>query len=398
MNGTVRMPTVLLPNGCDMEKWSVVACDQYTSDRSYWARIDAFVGDAPSTLRLILPECYLQDDDVPARTAAVLQNMRTYVNGGLFCERETYVMVKRTFASGKVRTGLVAAVDLTQYEYRPGNKARIRATEGTVESRLPPRVKIRAGSMLELPHILLLIDDPKNIVFSAAERAAGETLYDFALNGGGGTICGRAVSDAAAVETAFTALGADMRARFGQDVLLLVGDGNHSLAAAKQCYENAIRSGDPDAELKRYALCEIVNIYDTGIEFEPIHRAVFGVDPSAFAARLQAASAAYPVSAFVRGGGQTYPVHLPVDPIDAVAFVQSFLEQSGKTVDYIHGDDVLQTLGERADCVAIRLPPVAKSGFTEYILQHGTLPKKTFSMGHAEEKRYYLEARKIAAK
>ncbi len=396
---TVCVPDILLPQHCDMHKWAVVACDQFTSDRAYWQKLDALVGDAPGALRLILPECYLADADVSMRVQSIQSAMRAYVNGGLFASVRSYILVKRTFASGKARTGIVAAVDLEAYDFRPEKKARIRATEGTVESRLPPRVSIRAHSLLELPHILLLADDPQNTVFAAAERAAGDTLYDFALNGGGGHICGRAVTDAAAVDRAFAALGEDMRARYGQDILLLAGDGNHSLAAAKLCYEQAKQAGDPTASLKRYALCEIVNLYDSGIDFQPIHRAVFGVDPKISAAALAAASQGYARKTTVRGGGQTYTVGLPDDPIAAVAFVQDFLDThpsaKGGTVDYIHGDDVLRRLGDRADCLTIALPPMQKEGFTDYIVRNGILPRKTFSMGSAQEKRYYLEARRI---
>ena len=392
-------PDVLLPQNCDMHKWSVVACDQFTSDRSYWQKIDAEVGDAPSALRLILPECYLGDADVAEREQEIEKNMRDYVARGLFCAVQSFISVKRTFASGNVRTGLVAKVDLEAYDFAPERKARIRATEGTVESRLPPRVKIRSRSLLELPHILLLCDDPQNLVFAAAEKAAGKTLYDFALNGGGGHISGREITNGAALQAAFAALEENMRARFGEDLLLLVGDGNHSLAAAKRCYEQAKAAGDPSAEQKRYALCEIVNLYDSGIVFEPIHRAVFGVDPALLAERLRARSTQFPRKAFLRGGGKTYEYRLPADPIAAVAFVQDFLDTDEVakkgTVDYIHGDDALAALGERADCAAISLPPISKNGFTEYIVQNGILPRKTFSMGNAEEKRYYLEARLI---
>lgn len=399
MKTTVCVPDVLLPRDCDMTKWSVVACDQFTSDETYWQQREKEVGDAPSALRLILPECYLQKADVAAREERIADTMRAYLSSEIFYTKKSFIEVQRTFADGSVRTGLIAAVDLRDYDYVPARKARIRATEGTVESRLPPRVKIRANSVLELPHILLLADDPENVLFSAVRAAAGETLYDFDLNGGGGHICGREVTDAAAVQAAFAKLGDGMRARFGEDLLLLVGDGNHSLAAAKRCYEQAVAANDPSASLKRYALCEIVNIYDDGIAFEPIHRAVFGVDPAAFAARLQKQTARFSVSACVRGGGKKYSVHLPADPIAAVAFVQNFLDtdelaKSGET-DYIHGDDVLRALGERPDCAAVALPPIRKDGFTEYIVKNGILPRKTFSMGNAEQKRYYLEARRI---
>ncbi len=397
-HGTVAVPKVLIPQNTDLNKWSVVACDQFTSDKNYWDNLSDYVGGEPSALRLILPECYLDCGDETSRRDAINTAMRKYYLGGVFFETEAFIAVKREFKSGKVRNGLIAAIDLADYDYRAGNKAKIRATEGTVEERLPPRVKIREQSLLELPHIMLLMDDPENIVFSAVEKACGETLYNFELNCGGGRINGSAVSDSAAVLNAFDKLYESMQKRFGDNLLLMVGDGNHSLAAAKKCYENAVKANDPTAELKRYALCEIVNIYDDGIDFEPIHRAVFGVDAKEFAARLNS-KAKGKSNAAVKGGGKKYPVWLPDNPIDAVEFLQNFLNTdslvlSGKT-DYIHGDDVIEKLGERDDCAAVALAPVPKSGFTEYIIRHGVLPKKTFSMGQAEEKRYYLEARLI---
>ncbi len=395
----VKEPRILLPKNCDMRKWSVVACDQFTSDGEYWSSLDSFVGSSPSTLRLILPEHYLGHADADSRRAAVSENMLSYYKDGLFCEKSCFVLVKRTFASGKVRTGLVAAADLEQYDFRKGSAPRIIATEGTVEDRLPPRVQIRENSLLELPHIMLLIDDPDNTVFSAVERAAGEMLYDFDLNCGGGHISGRSVADADSVIRAFEILSAETEKRFGKNISMLVGDGNHSLAAAKLCYEKAKAEGDPTAVSKRYALCEIVNLYDEGIEFEPIHRAVFGADASEIAARLRKRSVKNGVSATVRGGGKEYPFTMPSDPIEAVAFVQNFLQTddlvSSCEVDYIHGIDALKKIGDMPDCSTIMLPAISKSCFTEYILNNGTLPKKTFSMGHAEEKRYYLEARLI---
>ncbi len=397
MKQIVYKPDILLPR-TDLRKWSVVACDQFTSDRNYWDTLDGFVGDAPSALRLILPECYLEDEDVAARQAAVRDAMRAYLHDGLFCAFSAFVEVRRTFASGRMRKGLVAAIDLEAYDYRPQMHALVRATEGTVESRLPPRVAIRSQSALELPHIMLLLDDPENLVFSAVEKSVGDTLYDFPLNCGGGNIVGRAVTDEATIAAAFETLGKRMCERFGEELLLLVGDGNHSLAAAKACYEQAKAAGDETAERKRYALCEIVNLYDEGIVFEPIHRAVFGVNPAHLAEALNA-RADGGVPATVRGGGVSYAVSLPQDTIASIAFVQDFLEayvaEHGGRIDYIHGDDVLRRLGDAPDCATIAFAPIGKSGFTEYIVRHGVLPKKTFSMGHAEEKRYYLEARRI---
>lgn len=402
--GTVAVPQILLPKDCDMQKWSVVACDQFTSDKAYWNKLDRFVGEAPSTLRLILPECYLDESDVALRQQSVQDAMRRYDAQGLFYTCNSFISVKRTFASGVVRNGLMAAIDLNDYDYRHGTRARIRATEGTVESRLPPRVQIRQKSLLELPHIMVLIDDPQNIVFSQVEKCAGETLYDFEENAGGGHITGKRVTDSDVVLHAFDVLADDMHNRYGEDLLMLVGDGNHSLAAAKQCYEAAKAAGDPSAECKRYALCEIVNLYDDGIVFEPIHRMLFGLDdPRLTVAKLQKYTEDFsePATVYASKGeykNEKYPILLPADPIEAVAAIQKFIDdyvaQTGCTVDYIHGEDALLRLGTDG-CLAIPLPPITKAGFTEYILRNGVLPRKTFSMGNAQEKRYYLEARKL---
>ena len=333
------------------------------------------------------------------RTQKIYENMRAYYDSGLFYEVDSFVSVERKFASGKVRRGLVAAVDLTKYEFAVGNKALIRATEGTVVDRLPPRVKIRRESLLELPHIMLLLDDPQNTVFKAVDCSLGKTLYDFELNAGGGHIIGKEVTDSETVLGAFEQLKKDMHKRFGEDLLMLVGDGNHSLAAAKKCYEEAVKSGDENAELKRYALCEIVNLYDEGIVFEPIHRAVFGVAPDKFAEYFARKTADMPLVGVVRGGGKEYRVKYPRGVIEQIAatekIIEEYIAKFGGSVDYIHGDDVLSALSEREDCVTVKFLPISKDGFTEYIISNGVLPKKTFSMGNAEEKRYYLEARKI---
>lgn len=395
---TVCEPRILLPRNADMAKWSVVACDQFTSDRKYWEDLDKFVGDSPSTLRLILPECYLADFDANIRREKIEETMRDYYSRGLFANINSFVYVKRTIGAGKVRNGLMVEVDLECYEYKVGNKAAIRATEGTVEDRLPPRVKIRESSLLEVPHIMLLADDANNRLFATVEKLRGKILYDFELTAGGGHIKGIEVTNTEAVYAALEDLQSDMKKRYGEDLLLLVGDGNHSLAAAKKCYEQAKAEGRDDAELKRYALCEIVNIYDDGIVFEPIHRAVFTDNPESFILGIKDKARGGGVTT-AYSGGKEYTVSLPLNPIDAVAFIQNCITEYEKThnctVDYIHGDSVVKQLGKRGDCAAIMLPPISKDGFTEYIIQHGVLPKKTFSMGNAEDKRYYLEARLI---
>lgn len=384
----------------------MVACDQFTSDKTYWNNLSDYVGDSPSTLRLILPECFLGCDE-ENRRRRILDTADEYLKSGLFKELNTYVYVKRKFTNGVVRNGLIAELDLEQYDYEhkkfnindydPAQSPTVIATEGTVVSRLPARVKIRRESKIELPHIMVLVDDPQNRLFKAVCADLGEKLYDFTLNAGGGEIEGYAVENPQTVDLAADSLILESHLRFGKELFALVGDGNHSLAAAKQCYEIAKAEGDPNAELLRYALCEIVNVYDEGIVFEPIHRALFDTDPIALQEKLMsAAQKDFNVKAEFTCGGKSYEYLVPENPIAVYEFVQSVAEgyeRDGCKVDYIHGDDVIQRLGSRDDCIGIKMPPISKDGFTEYVLWNGVLPKKTFSMGDAEQKRYYLEAR-----
>lgn len=366
---------VLLPApDLDLEKWSVIACDQHSSEPEYWDALDSFVGHAPSTLRMMLPEAYLRRD-TEAEMQKINAAMYSYLDGNVFREiPESYVYVERMLPSGLVRHGLVGVVDLDEYDYAKGSTSLIRATEGTVEDRLPPRVKIRSSAPLEMPHIMVFIDDPEDLVFGSVKP--GELLYDFPLNCGGGHIRGRRITGAAAdrVDRAFAALS-EMTARRYEGLspaLLAVGDGNHSLATAKKC-------GD------RFALVEIVNIRDAAIIFEPIHRVLFDTDPEEF----------------IRKFGSPI-VHLPalenyaaiVEKADA--FCTDYLKTHGGSVDYIHNDEAAMEMGSREGCAAFLLPTLDKSRLFPGIIQNGPFPKKSFSIGHASDKRYYLECRKLA--
>ncbi len=404
---------ILLPRDCDLSRWSVVACDQYTAQPEYWDAVGRRVGDAPSALRLILPECELEKPDVDARVEAIHRTMDDYLAQGRFrALGESMVYVERTQANGKVRRGLVGAADLEGYDFRPGAGSLIRATEGTVLERIPPRVKVRQGAALELPHVMLLVDDPQKSVIAplAAQTGEMELLYDFDLMEQGGHLRGwRLTQDQlAAVADALTAL-ADERTfqqRYHADqkpvLLFAVGDGNHSLATAKACHEQ-----DPANTAARYALAELVDLHDEALEFEPIHRVLFGVEPEETLSALKAACpGAYDgvgeghVLRYVHAGGEgTVTVPKPASQL-AVGTLQRFLDDylaahPAARVDYIHGEDVTRSLACQPGNLGFLLPAMGKEELFPTVIFDGVLPRKTFSMGEAHDKRFYLEARRI---
>ncbi|MBO5646896.1 MAG: DUF1015 domain-containing protein [Clostridia bacterium] len=407
---------ILLPRSADMNKWACVACDQYTSEPGYWAAADAHVGDAPSALRVVLPELYLNAADVAAREEAVLARMGEYLSGELFDVVEnSFIFVERTLRSGALRRGLVGMLDLEAYNYGADVKPAVRATEGTVLSRIPPRLRIRSRASLELPHVMLLIDDPEDTVLSAAESHAGETIYDFPLMQDSGSIRGRRVcGDAAAsVIAAIDAFGDPdaFAARYGiagEPVLhIAVGDGNHSLATAKAHYEN-LKAELGEAALDhpaRYALCELVNLHDASLEFEPIHRIITDTDPAALLAAFEAAcgarrgtSAGQNLEAVINGERIAYTVENPAEPL-CVGTLQKFLDEyldgSSAEIDYIHGDDVVLDLSRAENSIGFLLPAMGKEELFPAVVRGGALPRKTFSMGEAADKRFYVEARRI---
>ncbi len=410
---------ILLPREVDMTKWAVVACDQFTSQPEYWQAVEKEVGVAPSTLRLILPEAELHDPDVARHIARINASMEQYLEEGVFrTYPNAFFYMERTQADGKVCQGLIGMVDLEEYDFMPGSKRRIRATEGTVFSRIPPRVRVRENAAVELPHIILLIDDAKKTVIEPLSEAKGEMepLYDFELQQGGGHLSGWLLTESQQISTAKAlaelAAPEEMERKYGvagESLLFAVGDGNHSLATAKQCYEN-LKKVTPEAEWAalpaRYALVEVMNNHSDALEFEPIHRVVFGVDPEAL---LQAFLAYYPGAHNGEGEGHTiaytYAGHRGTVTVPAptaqlaVGTLQNFLDDYLKThpgeVDYIHGDDVADTLGAQPGNIGFKLPTMAKEALFKTVIADGALPRKTFSMGHAYDKRYYVEARKI---
>lgn len=387
---------ILLPRVDDMTKWSCIACDQFTAEPEYWREAERIVGSEPSTLLLMLPEAWLGVRDSAAETRKIYAAMKDYVNRGIFrTVEQSFIYVERTLPSGAVRRGLVGKLDLECYDWAPGSATPVRATEGTVESRLPARVEVRRGATLEMPHIMVFIDDPENAVIPSA--AGGEALYDFELMLGGGHIRGSRVTGEAAER-----LTAALEAPEGS-VRFAMGDGNHSLAAAKRCWEQ-IKRNLPESELEthpaRYALAEIVNIHDEAVTFEPIHRVLLETVPRGF---IEEAAARLP-----RGKGQAVTLlagrrEMEIEtgmPLGAlVALVDELLgdwrREHGGEPDYIHGDEEARALGGKPSSVGVLLPRLEKAELFPYITEHGPYPKKSFSIGHARDKRYYLECRAI---
>ncbi len=411
---------ILLPKGCDLTKWSVVACDQYTSQPEYWQRVAETVGDAPSALRLILPESCLDGPNVETDIMEVNNTMSRYLRAGRFAEYPgALVYVERTLSDGKVRRGLVGKIDLEQYDYEPGAGTLIRATEGTVLSRIPPRVAVRKNAPIELPHVMLLADDPGGTVIEplAAARDELELLYDFELMEHGGHITGRKL-DEARMDAVFQALAAlaqpdafaeKYHASDKPVLLFAVGDGNHSLATAKECYERQKKLTSPRqwGQLPaRYALVELVNLHDESLVFEPIHRVVFDTEPAALLSALLSAcpgayigrGAGHILQFFHRDGEGLITVsnptaQLPVGTLQQ--FLDGYVSGHGGRIDYIHGDDVARELAARPGNIAFLLPAMGKEQLFPTVVFDGVLPRKTFSMGEAHDKRFYLEARRI---
>ena len=407
---------ILLPRDCELSLWSVVACDQYTSRPEYWQRVEERVGKAPSALRLILPESCLEGPSVETDIMEVNNTMSRYLREGRFQEYpSSLIYVERTLDNGKVRRGIVGMVDLEAYDYEPGSSSCVRGTEGTVMSRIPPRVAVRKNAPIELPHVMLLVDDPNRIIIEPMSARTGEMekLYDFELMERGGHIRGWRLNGQLAEQLAVALRTRKARVEEDLDGLLFaVGDGNHSLATAKECYER--RKGLTAPEQwpglpSRYALCELVNLHDPALEFEPIHRVVFGAGPEEL---LDGLMEYYPSAVQGRAEGHVLPfvinrwsrgeitvtepsARLPVGTLQN--FLDSYIAAHRRVrVDYIHGADEAAALaGERDDAVAFLLPAMDKGELFPTVVHDGVLPRKTFSIGQAQDKRFYLEARKI---
>jgi len=423
----IAIPDLLLPaRGVDLAAWSVVACDQFTSQPEYWDRVDQLVGERPSTLRLILPEAHLDRPDRAQRIEAIHASMDDYLERGVLVPwLATMVLVRRVDSHGRARWGLLAALDLEQYDWHHGSHGLIRATEDTIESRLPPRVQVRRGAPLEVPHIVVLMSDADNSVIGplAASARAREPLYDTALMLGGGRVTGWAVDQPGhldAVTRAFERLAAGLDP--DDRLLFAIGDGNHGFATAKTCWDElkaTLSEEERATHPGRFALVEIVNIHDPGLAFEPIHRVLFGLSRADFEAELSRHCDGFRVEpvdpAEVAGladdqssgqrfgiadadGAAIYTLSRPEGAI-AVATVQPVLDALVESevceVDYIHGADVAVGLAAEPGNLAVFLPEFDKAAFFDAIRAGGELPRKTFSLGDASDKRYYLEARRI---
>lgn len=423
----VLVPEILLPpKGADMYKWAVVACDQFTSQKEYWEEARRIIGDAPSTLDLILPEAWLGAQDEQERIARIKEKMQEYLhNGTLVKQPQGFVLVERT-AAGNTRHGLVMALDLEKYDYSKGSGTLIRATEGTIVERIPPRLRIREGAAVELPHILVLIDDPEETVIEPLTAQAEKLplLYDTDLMLGGGHISGRLVSgekEIMGVLEALTALSdkAAFEKKYGSKPVLLfaMGDGNHSLATAKANWEK-IKATLPEEQREdhpaRYALIELNNVHDKGIVFEAIHRNVFGIPGEKLVEALlqklreqNGGAEIGPEQAPAGGEKHVIPFYygdkrgafIVTEPAVQLAVgtlqnaIDAVLKELGGEVDYIHGIDVVKELAQKPDTTGFLLPDMEKSELFPTVVYDGALPRKTFSMGEAAEKRYYMEAR-----
>lgn len=404
-----RPADILIP-ATDMHAWSVVACDQFTSEPEYWARVHEIVGDKPSALRLILPEAELGIKNPEEESKKINAAMADYLDGGVFKEyKNSYVYVERRLCGGMVRRGIVGAFDLEAYDWAEGTHTPIRATEHTVEDRLPPRVKVRESALIEMPHIMVFMDDHDDAVLSSVKK--GDKLYDFELMLGGGHISGWLVDDNAELEKALEQLAdpqklADKYGTAKNPIIFAMGDGNHSFAAAKKHWES-VKSKLPESEWAdcpaRYALAELVNIHDEAISFEPIHKVIFDTEPESF---INEAKSFFSENA---GDGRSFTLITSAgsesisvsgmsigELIDRCeSFCREYIARHGGRIDYIHGDDECKAMSKREGCAGILLPRMEKSELFKSVMSSGPFPKKSFSIGVGRDKRYYLECRRI---
>ncbi|TNF51194.1 MAG: DUF1015 domain-containing protein [Deltaproteobacteria bacterium] len=436
----LQVPTVLLPKkGIDLNRWAVIACDQYTSEPEYWQAVDQLVAGQPSTLRLVFPEVYLEDEDGDARIAAINASMDQYLAEGVLAEQEKgFILLDRKTSHVESRKGLIVALDLEAYDYRPGSKTLIRATEGTIVDRLPPRIRVRENAAVELPHIMVLIDDPEQTVIEPLFEAELEQAYDFELMQSSGHLRGWKVNQPQLLEQVGNALEAlaekeRFQKRYDVDddevMLYAMGDGNHSFATAKAIWEQLKSDASDPSEVMdhpaRYALIELVNVHDPGLEFEAIHRVLFDVDADDL---LEQAKAYYrqagtpctiawqddlvSATTVAEQSGRAHAIpfvaagrfgvleiadpKLTLEVGTLQNFLDAYLENhaSGR-IDYIHGDDAVSRFGGQKSNVGFYLPSISKHDLFRTIVRDGALPRKTFSMGEADEKRFYLEARRI---
>lgn len=418
MNIPFKRGNILLPKNTDMTKWSVVACDQYTSEPEYWNDVEKIVGDAPSTLKLTLPEIYLEDKNISERIAKINSNMKALLDEDFFNEyKDSMIYLERTQSDGKIREGLIGVVDLEAYSYEKGAETPIRATEKTVIERISPRVKIRENAPLELPHIMILIDDDKKQIIENLKNKVSENdiVYDFDLMKNGGHVKGYLLNeetmdevDKGLKELADKEVFAKKYDVNNKEVLLFaMGDGNHSLATAKACYEKLKETMSEEEYLNnpaRYALVELVNLHSPALEFEAINRVIFNTEPEKL---LNSLKEYYQINK--DGNGQK--IEVITNDVDekwyienpksniAVGSIQIFLDEYLKNnegkIDYIHGEETTKNLAKQSGNVGFIFEAMPKNELFKTVILDGSLPRKTFSMGHSYDKRYYLESRKI---
>ena len=415
---TFKRGNILIPKNIDMTKWSVVACDQYTSEPEYWNRVEKFVGNSPSTLRLTLPEIYLEESDVLKRIENINKNMKEYLDKDLFTEyKDSMIYVERLQSDGRIREGLIGIVDLEDYSYEVGSQTLIRATEKTVVERIPPRVKVRENALLELPHIMILIDDDKKDIIESLKNKVNDSdvVYDFDLMENGGHIKGYKLSNELLdeVDKKLDSLTDKEYFENKYDVkdngvlVFAMGDGNHSLATAKACYEKIKENLSEEEYLNhpsRYALVELVNLHSDALEFEAINRVLFDIAVNDF---IDSLYKYYNINE--EGNGQIFRLitkdsdktlyisnpksNIVVGSIQI--FIDEYLKNHKGKIDYIHGEDVTINMAKNDSNVGIIFDAMKKEELFKTVILDGALPRKTFSMGHSYDKRYYLEARTI---
>ncbi|MEG0251600.1 MAG: DUF1015 domain-containing protein [Christensenellaceae bacterium] len=416
-----KIPQILMPaQNVNLKKWSCVACDQFTSQPEYWNDVEKFVGNAPSTLHMVLPEIYLEHEDVEQRMEHLKNVMFDYLDTGVLEAMPHGVMLTERNIDGKIRKGILLAMDLEQYDYHIENKPLIRATEQTVMSRIPPRVKIRRDAPVEIPHIMLMIDDEQDSVIGALHMQRKNMVYDFDLMMDGGRCQGWLFSDEKALDGMIDAIAGLKK---HDNMLFCVGDGNHSLATAKTIWDD-LKQGLSAAQREnhplRYALCEVINLRDRAVEFMPIHRVLFGTNAAGCAQfvvdRLREKGAkaklifgrwrtetehdgTFQIPFLYRDGAGKITIEEPRHPL-AIGEVQDvfdeYIKRNPQTkMDYIHGDGAFEELARGYDNIGFYFEALKKSAFFDTIVKCGVLPKKTFSLGEAEQKRYYLECRAL---
>ena len=423
----LHVPSLLLPRAdIPLETWSVIACDQYTSQPKYWEEVQRIVGDDPSTLHLVFPEAYLEEACRQQTIAGINQRMQAYLKSGVLAEqRPGFMLIEREVGRAAPRKGLVVALDLEQYDYRDGSQKLIRTTEGTDQSRLPPRIQVREQAPLETPHIMVLIDDPQQTVIEPLGARDLKQAYDFELMLGGGRLRGWHIDDGALIAEI---AGHIARLACGEPPMIYaMGDGNHSFATARAVWERLKARAEDKRQIMnhpaRYALAELVNVHDKGLEFAPIHRVVFGVDAADLLQAIETHCTGWGFSrrTFAERdeweaacGGAADGHHIPyvsgtehgllsiarpdfqLEVASLQAFLDCYLDAHPRArLDYIHGEDVLEQLAAEPDSIGFLLPTMDKRDLFKTIVIDGATPRKTFSLGEAAEKRYYLECRRL---